>query len=68
VESASKRCVEDEWCMERRFIAHDKVDYVMIRICLSVLIAYGNNIQKNNNQIAQRKSNQQTNIQGNLKR
>ena len=51
--------------MERRFIAHDKVDYVMIRICLLVFIAYENNIQKRTNQIAQQKSNQQTNIQGN---
>ena len=51
--------------MERRFIAHDKVDYVMIRIRLLVFIAYENNIQKRTNQIAQQKSNQQTNIQGN---
>jgi hypothetical protein len=65
VESTSKRCVEDKWCMERRFIAHDKVDYVMIQICLLVFIAYENNIQKRTNQIAQQKSNQQTNIQGN---
>ena len=48
--------------MGRRFVAHNKVDYVMIQICLSVLIAYGNNIQKK--QIAQQKSNPQTNIQG----
>ena len=51
--------------MERRFIAHDKIDYVMIRIRLLVFIAYENNIQKCTNQIAQQKSNQQTNIQGN---
>ena len=38
--------MEDEWCMERRCIAHDKVDHVMIRICLLVLIAYENNLQK----------------------
>ncbi len=38
--------MEDKWRMERRFIAHDKVDYVMIQICVLVLIAYENNIQK----------------------
>ena len=28
VDSSSKRRVEDEWGMERRFITHDKIDYI----------------------------------------
>ena len=38
VESTQKRRMEDERCMERRFISFDKVEYIMFLICLVVSI------------------------------
>ena len=38
VESAKKRLVENKQCMERRFISFDKVEYIMIYMCIVVSI------------------------------
>ena len=36
VESTKKRRMEDKRCMERRFISFDKVEYIMIYMCILV--------------------------------
>ena len=47
VESAKKGRVEDKRCMERRFTLFNKVEYVIIYMCIVVSIAYKNITNKN---------------------
>jgi len=47
VESTKKRCMEDEWCIERRFLSFDKVEYSMFYICIVVSIDNMNVNQEN---------------------
>ena len=50
VESTKKRRMEDERCMERRFISFDKVEYIMIYMCIVVSID-NMNVQQENKRI-----------------
>jgi hypothetical protein len=42
-----KGCVEDKRCMEKRFTSFNKVEYVIIYMCIVVSIAYKNITNEN---------------------
>ena len=61
VESAKKRRMENKRCMERRFISFDKVEYIMIYMCIVVSIDNINVQQENKRQKCPPRANQDKN-------